>query len=74
MGKSLYQGRPIQQQAICLTLIHTSHLRKDFVLEKDRDSLTSEEIKKRKKFEYLQMSKMELFKGGEHNDFVAIGY
>jgi len=72
--KSLYQGRPTSATGNMFdSNSYKSFKKSDFVLEKDRDSLTSEEIKRRKKFEYLQMSVDGTFKGGEDNDFVAIG-
>lgn len=71
---SLYQGRPTG--ATGNTFDETSFRsfsRDEFVLEKDRPHLSQAEINNRKRFEYLQMSIDATFKGGEENDFVAIG-
>ena len=40
---------------------------------RDRERLTADEINRRQKFEYLQLSIDATFKGGDGNDFVAMG-
>ena len=71
---SLYQGRPTSATGNLFDSTWYKSFRKsDFVLEKDREKLTVDDINGRKTFEYLQMSVDATFKGGEENDFVAIG-
>jgi len=71
---SLYQGRPTSSTGnIFDSTWYKSFYKNEFVLERDRPKLTPDEINRRKKFEYLQLSVDAAFKGGEKNDFVAMG-
>jgi predicted phage terminase large subunit-like protein len=71
---SLYQGRPTGATGNLFdaTTFRQFH-RTDFVLERDIPHISPQEIKARKKFEYLQLSIDATFKGTEENDFVAMG-
>ena len=71
---SLYQGRPTSATGNLFdSTWYKSFWKSDFVLEKDRETLTIDQVNSRKKFEYLQISIDASFKGGEENDFVAMG-
>jgi predicted phage terminase large subunit-like protein len=72
--QSLYQGRPTSATGNMFDSTWYKEFNKnEFVVERDRATLSSSEINSRKKFEYLQLSIDATFKGGEENDFVAMG-
>ena len=71
---SLYQGRPTGATGNVIDETWLKSFRRDeFALEKDRSVLSSADFNSRKKFEYLQLSVDATFKGGDDNDFVAMG-
>lgn len=71
---SLYQGRPSAATGnIFDTAWLKSFSRKEFALERDKHSLSQEELAGRKHFEYLQLSIDATFKNEDTNDFVAMG-
>lgn len=71
---SLYQGRPTGATGNLFEEDWFGHFkRSDFVTERDRKIYTPAELAGRKTFEYLQLSIDATFKGGDTNDFVAMG-
>lgn len=71
---SLYQGRPAGATGTTFDPSWWGTFRKDeFVVEKQRELLSSAELSKRKTFEYMQLSIDATFKGNVENDFVAMG-
>ena len=71
---SLYQGRPTGATGTTFDPSWWGTFRKDeFVVEKQRELLSSAELSKRKTFEYMQLSIDATFKGNVENDFVAMG-
>ena len=71
---SLYQGRPTSATGNIFDSSWWGAFRKnEFVTERQRETLLPYEIARRKTFEYLQLSIDATFKGGDENDFVAMG-
>lgn len=71
---SLYQGRPTGATGNTFDASWWKSFKKsDFVMEKERSTLSAADLSKRKEFEYLQLSIDATFKGNVENDFVAMG-
>lgn len=71
---SLYQGRPTSATGNMFESSWWGKFKKrEFLLERERHTLSREEMVGRKQFEYLQLSIDATFKDGEKNDFVAMG-
>jgi predicted phage terminase large subunit-like protein len=72
--QSLYQGRPTSATGNMFDGSWWGTFKKsEFVMEKERATLSAKELAGRKTFEYLQLSIDATFKGGVDNDFVAMG-
>lgn len=71
---SLYQGRPTGVTGNMFDPTWWKSFKKnEFVTQRQKETLSNEELIGRKEFEYLQLSIDATFKGGVDNDFVAMG-
>lgn len=72
---SLYQGRPTGATGNTFDpeWWQGGVTRSEFVFEKEREHMSQKDLIGKKTVEYLQLSVDATFKGGENNDFVAMG-